>query len=111
MSTRDKPSTHNEPGPWPVYTGNLKTAMSPADDFTIEVPRRLASLCKLYKIKQADPLWERKLLMTLLHRHINGFRFQAKRKGTVDNIFLIETLTTSRIIMRRRRAADPPLTR
>lgn len=92
MSTRNKPSTNNAPAPWPVYTGNLKTAMSPADDFTIEVPRRLASLCKLYKIEQADPLWERKLLMTLLHRHIKGFRFQAKRGNTVDSVFLIDEI-------------------
>jgi hypothetical protein len=92
MSKGKSGARGNPPRTWPHYTGNLKSALRPSSDFTIEVPKRLSAICELYGVDQADPLWERRLLMVLLHRHVAGFQVKPPRGPTMDNLFIIEII-------------------
>lgn len=76
--------------PWPRYSGRLKTPLKDTDDLTVEIPARLAALRALYQIADDDALWERKLLLTLAHRHVPGFGRRRKRKEQVDDDLFIE---------------------
>lgn len=78
------------PRTWPRYTGDLKKAMSITDDIVEEVPRRLEKICELYGIDQNDPLWERRLLMTVLHRHVEGFEVARMKRGALDEDHFID---------------------
>ena len=66
--------------------------MDVGDDLTKEVPLRLSTLCHLYEIDQSDPLWERRLLMTLLARHVPGFGQKMPRLPDNDDAFTIDII-------------------
>ena len=80
--------------PWPPYTRNLRSPLDLGDDFTTEVPARLAAICTLYDIDQNDPLWERRLMMVLLKRHVRGFGVRSKRLPDLDDGWIIEIIDT-----------------
>lgn len=81
---------------WPVYRGRLRTPLDPTANLAAEIPARLSALCTLYGVDQRDPVWERKLLMTLAHRHVKGFCVKRRRRATVDSVGLIELVDSVR---------------
>lgn len=66
--------------------------MKVGDDLTVEVPNRLASICKFYGIDQTNSLWERRLMMTLLGRHVKGFWEEMPRLPQNDDAFIVEII-------------------
>ena len=82
--------------PWPDYTHELHSPMDAGDDLTTEVPRRLSAICGLYGIDESDPLWERRLLMTLLARHVPGFGQRKPRLPVEDNDAIIAIIDETR---------------
>jgi hypothetical protein len=77
---------------WRPYRFSLKSPLTSESDLTVEVPARLEALCKFYGIALDDPLWERKLLLTLAQRHVPGLGYRHPRKETRDAAFLIECI-------------------
>jgi hypothetical protein len=75
-----------------VYRHDLKSELPMDGNIVDEVSRRLGQLCRLHGIDEAAEDWERQLLMTILHRHVPGFQFRAKRRKAIDAAFLIETI-------------------
>lgn len=90
--------TNSTKKPWPRYSGRLKTPLELTADLTVEIPARLAALCALYRIDANDPLWERKLLVTLAHRHVPGLQCTRKRKEQVEDVILVELVDEVRCI-------------
>lgn len=92
---------------WPPYRGDLKTVLQPHDNLVDEIPKRLSAACKLYGIDQSDPLWERRLLMTMLHRHVPGFQYRATVPERIDNAFVIETIDALKDFHEEREGVRP----
>lgn len=80
--------------PRPGYTGELGSPLKSGDDYVAAIDRRIALLCEFYDIYQSDKLWERQLLVALLHHHVPGFQLPAPagRPSTVDHHWIIENI-------------------
>ena len=85
-------NSRKQPQPWPKYTRSLKTPPVYDGNIVLEVEERIKALCALYRINDDDPSWERQLLITLLHRHVPGFRLKSYKRKSVDNPFICEAV-------------------
>lgn len=80
--------------PRPRYTGELGSPLKSGDDYVAAIDRRIALLCEFYGIDKSDKLWERHLLVALLHHHVQGFQLHAPagRPSEVDHHWIIENI-------------------
>lgn len=84
---------------WPKYIGVLKTPLRPGDDLTVQVPDKLAALCRLHGIDPDGPLWERELLVTLSLRNVPGFGFRSPTRARVDNDWIIASVEFTKDVL------------